>query len=54
VTLFHSKIEGNDPNCEDALENVVDQYLDEMVDVRPYIWEYPFTVSVHDSLEKCL
>lgn len=32
----------------------MDQYLDALIDVRPYMWEYPFTVSVHDTVDKCL
>lgn len=43
-----------DTNCEEALDKVVDDYLDEMIDVRPYIWEHPYTVTVFDSLNKCL
>jgi len=52
--LFNEKIEGGDVDCSEVLENVVDSYLDEMIDVRPYIWEHPFSVTVYDSLDKCL
>jgi CBS domain-containing protein len=41
-------------DTEDVLENVCFAYYDELIDVRPYIWEHPFTVTIHDPLEKCL
>lgn len=54
VTMFNSKIDGQDANCEEVLEKVVFEYSNEMIDVRPYMWEHPFTVSVHDTVDKCL
>lgn len=25
-----------------------------MIDVRPYIYEHPYRVTIHDNFEKCL
>lgn len=36
------------------LTTVCDEYLTALIDVRPYMWELPYTVSVHDTFEKCL
>ena len=33
---------------------MVDEYPSAMIDLRPYIWEHPFSVTVFDSLDKCL
>jgi CBS domain-containing protein len=51
---FNSQIHGQDPDCERVLNEICDNYMDELIDVRPYMWEYPFTVTVHDTVEKCL
>lgn len=51
---FNSPITGKQPDYERILNEVCDHYLEEMVDLRPYMWEYPFTVTIHDTLEKCL
>lgn len=51
---FNSKIDGQDPDCERVLNDICDHYPDEMIDLRPYMWEYPYTVTVHDTVEKCL
>lgn len=51
---FRSNLNQDEPDCEHVLDNVVDQYLDEMIDLRPYIWEHPFTVYTFDNFEKCL
>ena len=53
-TCFNSHIHGRDPDCDRVLNDICDNYMDEMIDVRPYMWEYPFTVTVHDTVEKCL
>ena len=36
------------------LNEVCDHYPDEMIDLRPYMWEYPYTVTIHDTVQKCL
>lgn len=36
------------------LESIVDEYPSAMIDLRPYMWEHPFTVSINDSIDKCL
>ena len=53
-THFNSDIHGLDPDCERVVNGVCDHYLDELIDLRPYIWEYPYSVTIHDTLEKCL
>lgn len=39
---------------KEVLETICDNYEDQMMDLRPYIWEHPFIVYVHDTLDKCL
>lgn len=51
---FNSPISGQEPDYERVLNQVCDSYQDVMIDLRPYMWEYPFTVTIHDTLEKCL
>lgn len=36
------------------LDTVCDKYEDEKLDLRPYMWEHPFTAFVHDDLAKVL
>jgi CBS domain-containing protein len=54
VNSFNSKITGPECDTEQVLLSVGTEYFDALIDVRPYMQEYPHTVSVNDPLEKCL
>jgi hypothetical protein len=53
-TAFKSNFHSEEPDCTKVLEEIVDSYPDEMIDLRPYLWQQPFLVSVNDPLRKCL
>ena len=36
------------------LENIIENNKDAKIDLRPYIWENPITLSIYEDLEKCL
>ena len=35
-------------------DNILDKYEDELVDMRPYMIRYPYTIQVHDNLRKAV
>lgn len=38
----------------DELAETMDAYHEELIDLRPYMWESPFTVHAHDTLSRCV
>lgn len=51
---FKTTFANKDPDATKCLTSIVDQYPDDLIDLRPYMWENPITAHAHDSLSKCL
>lgn len=54
VNMFNCPIISKDVDCDEIVDKIAFEYRNEMIDVRPYMVEYPFSVNVHDSVDKCL
>ena len=53
-TEFNCDIYSTEYTGEKVVTEVCDVYLDEKVDLRPYMWENPITVSVYTRFDRIL
>ena len=47
---FNTDVYSTEPDAAWALENVIDDCYEEWIDLRPYMIEYPITVSIFDKM----
>ena len=53
-TEFTQDIESNETDASDVLQNVIDDCFEEWLDLRPYMFENPEQVSIHDYFFRVL